>query len=255
MKRITSILLLSFILLPLHAFAWDWTQIFNPGGQSSSGQSSTIGATIGNLIEGVLSRSDVEIADMAGQWTIDGSAVAFKSEDLLAKAGGAAVAAKLQTDIDPYFQKYGLRGAVVTIDKDGNCSIKCRRGTINGVITKQGKGEFLFNIKMLGMNLSSVPLYVRKTSQTMDLMFDVAKIKELMAIVAKLSGNSLAKSLDAILNQYEGIYVGLGMKIVQGSQTPQNPTNSTSGDSIQQEIQNEPGLGTLINILKQRKKK
>ena len=77
MKRITSILLLSFILLPLHAFAWDWTQIFNPGGQSSSGQSSTIGATIGNLIEGVLSRSDVEIADMAGQWTIDGSAVAF----------------------------------------------------------------------------------------------------------------------------------------------------------------------------------
>ena len=105
------------------------------------------------------------------------------------------------------------------------------------------------------MNLSSVPLYVRKTSQTMDLMFDVAKIKELMAIVAKLSGNSLAKSLDAILNQYEGIYVGLGMKIVQGSQTPQNPTNSTSGDSIQQEIQNEPGLGTLINILKQRKKK
>lgn len=75
-----------------------------------------------------------------------------------------------------------------------------------------------------------------------------------MAIVAKLSGNSLAKSLDAILNQYEGIYVGLGMKLVQGSQTPQNPMNSTSGDSIQQEIQNEPGLGTLINILKQRKK-
>ena len=147
MKRFTLTLLLGLFAVSLQACASG--QSVTPQTPSSTSGSS-IGSTIGNLLEGVFSRSDIDVADMSGIWTVDGSAVAFKSQDFMAKAGGAAVAAKLQTELDPYYQRYGLTGAVLTIDSDGNCSIKLARGSLNGVITKQAKGEFLFNITLLG---------------------------------------------------------------------------------------------------------
>ena len=119
MKRFTLTLLLGLFAVSLQACASGQSV---PPQTPSSTSGSSIGSTIGNLLEGVFSRSDIDVADMSGIWTVDGSAVAFKSQDFMAKAGGAAVAAKLQTELDPYYQRYGLTGAVLTIDSDGNCS-------------------------------------------------------------------------------------------------------------------------------------
>lgn len=243
MKRFTLTLLLGLFAVSLQACASG--QSVTPQTPSSTSGSS-IGSTIGNLLEGVFSRSDIDVADMSGIWTVDGSAVAFKSQDFMAKAGGAAVAAKLQTELDPYYQRYGLTGAVLSIDSDGNCSIKLARGSINGVITKQAKGEFLFNITLLGKTVSSVPLYVRKTSQTMDMMFDVAKLKEILKLVGRFSGNSLASALIDLLDKYEGVYIGFGM---HSDAAPLSNDLKQVNNPTQQQEQKNSGLGTLINIL------
>lgn len=249
MKRFTLTLLLGLIIVSLQACASG--QSVSPQTPSST-SGRTTGSTIGNLLEGVFSRSDIDVADMAGSWTVDGSAVAFKSQDFLAKAGGAAVAAKLQTELDPYYERYGLTGAVLTIDSAGNCSIKLARGSLSGLITKQAKGEFLFNITLFGKPVSSVPLYVRKTSQTMDMMFDVAKLKEILKLVGRFSGNSLASTLIDLLDKYEGVYIGFGMH--SNAASSRNDLQKVS-NPIQQQEQKNPGLGTLINILNGNQKK
>lgn len=229
---LTAIILLGSASLA-SAAPWDWTNIFGSGSGSSSSSSTTsqTSNTIGNLLEGIFSRTDISIEDMAGTWTVDGSAVAFKSEDFLSQAGGTAAAAAIQTELDPYYKKYGLDGATVTIDTDGKCNIKLKRGSISGVITRVDKGEFTFKITILGQTLSSVPLYVRKTSQTMDMMFDVAKLKQVLQLVAKLSGNSLAQTVINILDKYDGVYVGFGTKLVQ-SATPQQQSSGTQSSGL-----------------------
>lgn len=250
MKRFSLTLLLSFFMISLQACAGSQSSTTQPQTGSTS---STLGFTIGNLLQGVFSSSDIDVDDMVGSWIVDGSAVAFKSQDLLTKAGGAAVAAKLQTDLDPYYERYGLTGAELTIDSEGNCKIQMKRGAISGVISKQSNGDFLFSLTLFGKKTaSSVPLYVRKTSTTMDMMFDVAKLKEVMKLAARLSGMQIATTLTDLLDKYEGVYIGFGMHSNGSSSGNVNTDNSNSQQSGQQNT----GLGTLINILsgKQNKK-
>lgn len=256
MRRIrTAILiaLLSAISVPVQASCWDWSKVFgtinSQLGNHQNNNGGKTGSTIGNLLEGVFSRTDISVKDMSGTWVVDGSAVAFKSEDFLSQAGGVAAGAALETELDPYYRQYGLTGAILTIDTAGNCVIKLQRGSLKGIITRQGKGEFLFSITVFGQRLSSVPLYVRKTSQSMDMMFDVAKLKQILSIVANFSGNQLAKTMISLLEKYEGIYVGFGMHR-QGT----TPSSGQSGNGVREETEQNSGLGTLRDILTGRKK-
>lgn len=252
MKRISTILIIAAItavFTPAYGAEWDWGQIFgNIGaamGQTQNGNSGKTGSTLGNLLEGVFSHTDISIEEMAGNWVVDGSAVAFKSENFLSQAGGVAAAAALETELDPYFRQYGLTGAVLTIDKTGNCTIKLSRGTLKGIITRQGKGEFTFSVTLLGQKLSSIPLYIRKTSQSMDMMFDAAKLKQILSLIARFSGNNLTKTIISLLEKYDGIYVGFGMH----SQSATNGNDSQGSGNSNQNGNGGSGLHILRDIL------
>ena len=78
-----------------------------------------LGDTIGNMIEGVFSSSDITIADMQGEWTSTGPAVCFQGEGFLKKAGGVAAAAAIESKLQPYYDQYGLKDAKLTIDAQG----------------------------------------------------------------------------------------------------------------------------------------
>ena len=258
--------------MPQTSAAFDWTSILNAmsGLGSQSGQQSGSGktggsSTIGNLLEGVFSTSDIEVKDMAGVWTVDGSAVSFKSSDFLSKAGGLAAAAAIESKIDPYYKQYGLTGAEITIQPDGACTIKMKRGTMKGTIEKASDGNFIFRITMLGMNISSIPMYVQKTSRTLDMMFDAEKLKELLSLVGRFTGSKSIDAISSILNSYDGIYVGFGTtktgSVEQENGNPLLPgSNSGSGSSSGTGVSSSgnssgTGLGTLMDILNSRKKK
>lgn len=81
-------------------------------------------------------------------------------------------------------------------------------------------------------------------------MFDVAKLKQILQLVAKFSGSSLTQSVMSILDQYEGMYVGLGMH--SNSETT---TDSTTDTQNSEQTQQQSGLGSLIQILSGGKKK
>lgn len=183
-----------------------------------------LGNTIGNLIEGVFSSSNITIADMAGEWRANGPAVCFQGEGFLKKAGGVAAAAAVETKLAPYYEQYGLNNSQLTIDKDGKFNLTCKLIKLSGTITRDEKAEpgvFEFNFTALGMKLASVTTYVQKTSGSMDIMFDATKLKQLLSAVASFTGIQIVQTVSGILDSYDGLAIG--------SHYTGGPTQQTGG--------------------------
>lgn len=188
------------------ASAFDIKDLLNQAGQALENGSVT------DIIEGVLSTSNLEVKDLAGVWTSTGSAVAFQSEDLLSQAGGVAMASTLESKINPYFTKYGIVGSVITIQTDGSFSMSLKKTTLKGKIVKGENNKFILSFEAFGKNnLGNVNLYIQKTSTSMDLMFDASKLKTILASIASLSKKGLGNSLNSLLNSYNGICIGFKM--------------------------------------------
>ena len=58
------------------------------------------GGALGNIVEGVFTKSDLTVADLEGEWTSTGSAVTFQSDNFLKKAGGTAAAGAVESKLD-----------------------------------------------------------------------------------------------------------------------------------------------------------
>lgn len=191
-----------------------------------------LGNTLGNIIEGVFSSSNITIADMEGEWTSTGPAVCFQGEGFLKKAGGIAAAAAVETKLAPYYEQYGLNNATLTVNADGTFTLACKMIKLNGTITQAAgaqPGVFEFNFTALGIKLATVTTYVEKTSRTMDVMFDATKLKKLLTAVSQFSGIKVVQTLSSILDSYDGLCVGFHFS---GGKTQTDSSNGFSLGSI-----------------------
>lgn len=195
------------------------------------------GGAIGNIVEGVFSKSDLTVEDIAGEWTADGSAVSFKSDNMLKKAGGMAAAGAVESQLNEYYKKYGLNNLVFTVNGDGTFSLGFKKVVLKGTIAVKEKGIFTLSFKAFGnMGLGSMDAYVTKTGSNLDLMFDADKIKSILSLAASISGSKLVSTADTLLKQYDGICMGFKMKQTgkPATSTSTNTTPSTqkeNGDS------------------------
>lgn len=182
----------------------------NQTGQNNNGGSSTLG----NILEGVFSSSNITVSDMAGVWTSNGPAVCFQSDNFLQKAGGIAAASMIESKLSPYYNQYGLNGAVMTINTDGTFSMKLKNITLKGNITQTTeKGVFQFTFTALGsVKLGSIKTYVQKSYNTLSVMFDASKLKNLISGIAKIVNIQIVKTLTSILDSYQGLCVGFRME-------------------------------------------
>lgn len=185
--------------------------------------------SIEDMIEGVFSTSKIEVSDLAGEWTTVGSAVSFQSENLLSKAGGVAAASTLESKINPYFEKYGLTGAVFTIKNDGTFTLKVKKITLQGIITKVDDGVFDFAFQAFGKKrIGTLKTYVQKTSKSMDIMFDASKLQTLMSSVASLTKDKIAQKAKDLIKSYDGICVGFELKKTSVEENPSSSSNPIS---------------------------
>lgn len=218
---------------------------------NSSGNQSGLGGTIGNVLSGIFTKSDLTLDDIVGEYVSDGPAVTFKSDNFLQKAGGIAGAAAIETKLQPYYEQYGLTGMPLTIDSDGNFTMKIKGIPLSGTVAaKDNKGEFKFVIKALGtVKVGQFTAYIQKSGRNIDLMFDAKKLKDFISTVGKFSGMKIAGSLSKILDSYDGANIGFKMKNT-GSSSVTSPVESSDSTASGQ----GSGLENLFNILNNRKK-
>ncbi|MDE7349707.1 MAG: DUF4923 family protein, partial [Muribaculaceae bacterium] len=187
------------------------------------------GGALGNLVEGVFTKTDLTVQDIAGEWTATGSAVSFQSDNFLKKAGGAAAAGAVENKLDEYYKKFGLTGATLDIDTDGNFTLTIKKIPVKGTVTVKEKGIFSFNFSAGGLiNLGSMDAYVEKSPSGLNVMFDADKIKKIMSLAASLSGSKMVSTADQLLKQYDGICIGFKMTgtPAEGTSTGNSVTDS-----------------------------
>lgn len=253
-KTIKSIILLAALALGGNtAVAFDFNSILNGLGEAVEN------GTVTDILEGVFATSDIQVQDLAGEWTSTGSAVCFQSENFLNKAGGIAAASTIESKLNPYYEKYGLTGAVFTIQTDGTFTLQVKKIKLQGTITKKDDGNFTFEFQALGkIKIGAITTYVQKTSSSMDVMFDASKLQNLMSSVASLTGNSMAQTASSLLNSYEGICVGFKLNKsgnVSTSSTQQQtvtPTQTTTTTEEPAEEETDDVKNTLLNLFKKK---
>lgn len=215
------------------------------GGNSGSGNSTV--STVGNILEGIFTRTDLTLADLVGEYQSAGPAVTFKSDNFLQKAGGVAGAAALETKLQPYYEQYGLVGMPLTIDGEGNFTLSVKGIRLSGVVTQGNeKGTFIFNIMVAkALKLGKFTAYVQKSGKNLDLMFDATKLKQLISTVAKFTGSKLATGLGSLLDSYDGACIGFQMNYT-GAASTGTGTGTAPADSTA----NSSGIGSLLDLIK-----
>lgn len=185
------------------------------GNKNSSDDNSSngLGGTLGNILDGVFSSSNISVADLTGSWKSSGPAVSFQGDNFLKKAGGVAAAAAIESKLNPYFKQYGLNDAKLVIDNSGNFTLTVKKVSLKGTITETSeKGVFNFNFQAFGkIKIGSMKAYIQKSYNSMDVMFDATKMMKLMTTVGKITNLKTIQTLTSLLNSYDGLCVGFKM--------------------------------------------
>lgn len=176
------------------------------------------GSGVTNLIDGLFSNSDFDVAQLEGTWVVEGAAVDFGSDDALSQIGGKAAKLAIQNKIDPYYEKYGLTGSTITFDKEGNFTLEIKKMKISGTVTKTDKSKYVTTFTAFGKTkLADMATFFEKgaTGQTLSIMWDAKKALNMLQGVASLLKMQSASALSSLLNQYEDMYIGFRLNKTQ----------------------------------------
>lgn len=227
------------------------------GNRDNNGSSAT--DAISGLISGLTGGKKLTQADVAGVWKYREPAVTFESDNLLKKAGGAAMAAVIVNKIKPYYDRVNLSQLQVTLNPDSTFQFVLGRLKLGGTFvhsTAQPDGNFFtFKFQALGkIGIGQIDAELQKTGNRLSMTFDADKLIALLNTVAKLTGRKSIQAAATLLNSYEGLNCGFALdKIadVQGAGTsaPQNTGSSQNADST---AGTQQGLGGLLDMLKRR---
>lgn len=215
------------------------------------GGNSKAGDMIGSLVDGIFTKSNLSLDDLVGEYKSEGPAVTFKSDNFLQKAGGLAGAAKIESELKPYYEKYGLNNMTLTVDADHNFTMVIKGISLKGDITKdESAGTFDFNFSVMGLKIGKFTAYVEKSGRNLNLMFDATKLKDFISAVAKFTGNSMAKALGTILDSYEGACIGFKMVSTGAASNTNSSGSDVNGASDSNSTGSSSPLDALKDILK-----
>lgn len=179
--------------------------------------SGAIGGTAGGILEGVLSTDKVSPDDLTGKWKYAAPAVAFKTDDLLKKAGGAAASTAIEEKLAGYYKTAGFDNMTLEVDKDHKFTMKLKRLSLKGEILEptstEGITNLVFAFRILGVNALKMDAYVTKLgSNQTKITFDISKLIKLIQTVGSLTGNASINSMASLLDQYDGLTAGFELK-------------------------------------------
>ncbi len=177
----------------------------NAGQSNGGGILGALGSTLGNII----ATDKFNVEDLEGTWNYKAPAVAFQSENVLKKAGGAAAATTLENKLAPYYSKLGLTKTTLTVDKDLNFTMKFGVVTLSGTVSKDENNHLVFAFNAFGkVSLGKMTASATKVGDTLNLTFDATKMIQLLTKVAGVLHNSTLDSVTKLLASYDGIYMG-----------------------------------------------
>ena len=170
----------------------------------------TNGQVWGNVLQSVLGLDKMTKADLIGTWSYSQPGCAFTSKEMLAQAGGEAMAQAIKDKMLPTFQSVGINSTStkITFKQDGTFT-----STIAG---KNFSGKYTFDEANYKVNLQGLLLnincYAKKNSNGIALLFEASKLLTVIQTMTALSGNSTAQTIGDLSKNYDGLRIGFDYK-------------------------------------------
>ena len=215
MKKYLFLPLMLLVGLMASASELDIKDVLN--GVKNGGNGSSTTEKLAGLAGALLSSDKISIESLHGSWAYKAPAVTFKSDNLLKKAGGAAVSETIEGKLASYYSKLGFTQMTLVVNEDNTFEMKIKKMTLKGTITevtdKNSKANFVFSFKAAGkVSIGKLDTYVQKSALgTLSIMFDVSKLISLVEKVSTLTNLSSAKTLSSALSSYDGMCAGFEM--------------------------------------------
>lgn len=165
---------------------------------------------LGNLLSGILgSSSTLSQSDLIGTWNYTGADCVFESENLLAKAGGAVAASKIESEMNTQLAKVGIKKGACkfTFNKDNTYSAVIGGRTIQGTYTLDSKNKTIKMTYLAG--LGTMTPHIAKQGNKLSLLIESDKLLTLVKGVSALSSSTTLKTVSSLLGNYNGMYVGM----------------------------------------------
>ena len=191
-------------------------------GQAASAQSLT------DLLKKVTSNETVKTVvetvtgtnlpvDVKGTWTYSGTAVKFESDDILKSTAASLAATQVEKKLDEYVAKVGIKAGTFsfTFNEDKSFTATVKGKTFNGKYTVSD------DYKTISLQFSKLVAFkpftahISATSTQLDLLFEADKLLELLGKLTATSSNSTLKTIGTVVNQYDGMMLGLGLQNVR----------------------------------------
>jgi len=173
-------------------------------------ETASTGGALQSLLGGLLnSGSSVKQSDLVGTWYYSGSDCVFESENLLMQAGGELAAKKIESQLDTYLAKVGIKTGACSyaFSSDGTYSATLGKYALNGNYEVNTSDK---TITMTYLNgLGTIKAHVVRSANSISLLYEADKLLAMVKKIPLLGKSSSLSSLTKLLDAYDGLLVGM----------------------------------------------
>lgn len=171
----------------------------------------------------VVSKLDLSVV---GTWKYSAAEVQFKSDNLLAEAGGAAMMTTVENSVGKLYAKLGMDSNYsFTFNSDStftqNIKVKSKVQTLKGTYSLDKENNLIvLKYQVLGkINLGKVSAIYANNGTSLSILFDAnemfSMLKKIASVASSLSNTATLAGLSTIVEQYDGMLLGYKMARVK----------------------------------------
>ena len=162
--------------------------------------------TIDGLLGLVIGSVTVNESELYGAWYYTEPGVAFTSENLLAKAGGAVAAETCKDKLAPVYNTLGIsaQNTQFQFTQDHQFQAYLKGIPVSGTYTYAPSNATI----KLKTALLSTNCYVTRTTHGLALTFESKNLLKVLQAVAAVSGNSTLQTVGDLSKQFDGVRLG-----------------------------------------------
>lgn len=178
---------------------------------ATSIQAQSIKDILSGVISNVVGDKATTESSFKGTWKYSAPACEFKSDNLLAKAGGTAAADKIEERVAPLLKSVGVNGIVYTFDGKGNYTSKIKKRVTEGTYKFDSKAKTITFTPTIGMAYTA---HVAVQGSTMTLTFEADKLMTTLKTISNATSklSTTAALINTLMNSYSGMRVGFELK-------------------------------------------
>ena len=161
---------------------------------------------LGNVAKNVIGDKLTTSQSLIGTWNYVSPDCSLKADQLLAKAGGEAIAGKVEEELDRVFKKLGMDACSYTFNADSTYTFTMKKRTTQGTYS---------------FNPETKTAQVAVTGTSMSLLFNADKLMSVLTALTHMASkvSAAGATVEGLISNYDGLL--LGFKLEKAASTAQ----------------------------------